>query len=375
MYGYQQAAHYWYDEIAAVFHNNGFKSCVKDKCVFVKTEGDKKAICGLTVDDGFFVATRDKEWIKEQANMLRRAFKEVTVTQGDEIGIVGMHLKMDRENKQAVLSQPKWEQKVINEFQVAKQVPTPALSSLMAKDEESPLLKDKKRYMSLNSLMMYGATRTYPELLPATTKLASKYNKATEADMKKLQRLAEYVYGCAGYHEYVLAPKSMQMISCADASYAMHADAKSHTGGVVGFESDKSCWTAVISGKKSVVAKSSGEAELIAENKVGDMVEWQMQFMEELGYTQGTVTMFVNNICAMNMIQNGTGSLKRAKHIKVRYFWLKGLIDNGWIKLQYLNTTELVADILTKPIIGDHFQYLLYKLIGWNKQYDEYNCE
>jgi hypothetical protein len=53
MYGYQEAAHYWYDEIAAVFHNNGFKSCVKDKCVFVKTEGDKKAICGLTVDDGF----------------------------------------------------------------------------------------------------------------------------------------------------------------------------------------------------------------------------------------------------------------------------------------------------------------------------------
>jgi hypothetical protein len=87
MYGYQEVAHYWYDEIAAVFHNNGFKSCVKDKCVFVKTVGDKKAICRLTVDDGFFVATRDKEWIEEQANMLHRAFKEVTVTQGDEIGI------------------------------------------------------------------------------------------------------------------------------------------------------------------------------------------------------------------------------------------------------------------------------------------------
>jgi hypothetical protein len=24
MYGYQEAAHYWYDEIAEVFHNNGF---------------------------------------------------------------------------------------------------------------------------------------------------------------------------------------------------------------------------------------------------------------------------------------------------------------------------------------------------------------
>ncbi len=54
-------------------------------------------------------------------------------------------------------------------------------------DDEAVLLKDQKKFMSLNSLVMYGATRTYAEILPATTKLASKYNKATEADMKKLQ--------------------------------------------------------------------------------------------------------------------------------------------------------------------------------------------
>jgi hypothetical protein len=29
-------------------------------------------------------------------------------------------------------------------------------------------------------------------------------------------------------------------------------------------------------------------------------------------------------------------------------------------------TDELVADILTKPLTGWKFQYLLYKLIGWN---------
>jgi hypothetical protein len=124
----------------------------------------------------------------------------------------------------------------------------------MAEDEESPLLKDERKYMSLNSLKMYGATRTYPELLPAATKPASKYDKANEAYMRKLLRLAEYVCRCVGFHEYVLAPKSMQIISCADASYTTHANAKSHTGGVVGFESERSCWTAVISGKQSVVA-------------------------------------------------------------------------------------------------------------------------
>jgi hypothetical protein len=243
----------------------------------------------------------------------------------------------------------------------------------MAEDDDEKLLEDQKRFMSLNSLIMYGATRTYAEILPATTKLASKYNRATEADMEKLIRVAKYVYSCAGRHEYVLAPKSLQVISCANAAYAAHADAKSHTGGVVGFESDKSCWTGIIiSGKKAVVAKSSGEAKLIAENKVEDLVEWQIQFMEELEYKQKTVVMNVDSTCAMNMVKNGTGSFKRAKHIKVHYFWLKELIDNGIIKLVYQHTAELVADILTKPLSGAQFQYLLYKLIGWNNESDDY---
>jgi hypothetical protein len=32
-----------------------------------------------------------------------------------------------------------------------------------------------------------------------------------------------------------------------------------------------------------------------------------------------------------------------------------------------------VADILTKPLTGAQFQYLLYKLIGWNNESDDYN--
>ena len=45
---------------------------------------------------------------------------------------------------------------------------------------------------------------------------------------------------------------------------------------------------------------------------------------------------------------------------------MKELLDNGSLKLIYMPTDELVADILTKPLTGGKFQYLLYKLIGWN---------
>jgi hypothetical protein len=39
-------------------------------------------------------------------------------------------------------------------------------------------------------------------------------------------------------NKLVLCPRDMQLVSAADASYALHPDRKSHGGGVVGFSSD-----------------------------------------------------------------------------------------------------------------------------------------
>ena len=50
-------------------------------------------------------------------------------------------------------------------------------------------------------------------------------------------------------------------------------------------------------------------------------------------------------------IDAGNG-FKRAKHIKVRFFWLKDLIDGGEIILVYVPSEELVTDMLTKATTG-----------------------
>ena len=52
------------------------------------------------------------------------------------------------------------------------------------------------------------------------------------------------------------------------------------------------------------------------------------------------------------------GGVLRAKHIKVRFFWLKDLIDGGEIILVYVSSEELVADMLTKATTGAKFKYL-----------------
>lgn len=66
------------------------------------------------------------------------------------------------------------------------------------------------------------------------------------------------------------------------------------------------------------MAKSGGEAALIAQKRVEVLVEWGHEMLQELGYPEKKVPMHVDCTCAMQM--QGTGSFKGAKHIKVWYF-------------------------------------------------------
>ena len=93
-------------------------------------------------------------------------------------------------------------------------------------------------------------------------------------------------------------------------------------------------------------------------------MEWARQFVQELGFTQLPIEIGVDNKCAMHLLVQGTGSFKRAKHIKVRFFWVKDLIDDGVATLKYIPSEELVADMLTKATTGAKFKNLRKKLLG-----------
>ena len=91
-----------------------------------------------------------------------------------------------------------------------------------------------------------------------------------------------------------------------------------------------------LSMKQLVVALSTCESALIATCTVGCAIEWARQFVQELGNAQLTIQVGVDNTCSMRLLEQGTGSFKRAKHIKVRFFWLKDLTDGGEIILIYV---------------------------------------
>ena len=48
----------------------------------------------------------------------------------------------------------------------------------------------------------------------------------------------------------------------------------------------------------------------------------------------------------------------------MRYFFIKERINTGEIRLSYLPTKEMIADLLTKPIQGKLFTKLRDRLLG-----------
>jgi hypothetical protein len=327
MYGYKEAAHYWYKFLFKVFTKCGYKICVKDPCVVMKRTDDSIAICAVTIDDCFFIFTPCMK--EEIVSMFETEFGVVTVEHGDIINIIDMTVTRDRLLHIAMVQQKRYILELSERFNVTTTAITPHTTSLLDEDTDSELLKDQLAFMSLNSSCMFAATRTYPECLLNTNHQSTKYYHATRRDEKDTLRMIEYMRNDPEHCIY-LRPKSTRIVSAADASHAVHEDAKSHTGGCVGMEGfdDNHAYYIFICGKQSIVAKSSCEAELIAQSTVGDYTVWLIDFLDELGYKSSEpAIMYQDNTSAILIGSQGTGTFKRSKHIKVRYFWLKELVD------------------------------------------------
>ena len=59
----------------------------------------------------------------------------------------------------------------------------------------------------------------------------------------------------------------------------------------------------------------------------------------------------------------------KSKHIEIRYFYIRGMVQKGAIKLQYVSIDEQVVDVLTKSLSRVKFEYFRDKLIVVRKEF------
>lgn len=365
IYGYREAAHYWNQILLAMFVSDGYTVHPNDPCVVFKREGDNEVYIAITVDDCTTAISRDGPWENKLHTLCQKTFGEFTVDDSDNMSIIGMLYEFNYKEKSVKVSQRKFINKLLSNREIISKSKYPCGTDIFESDPTSPLIKNQLDYMSGVMSCMYGATRTYPEILPVVGILASKNGKASEQDFLRMNRVCEYL-NFDHDHALYFRPKSLKVIASADASYAEHEDAKSHTGGCVGVEGvDGPVYFLFLSTKQTIVAKSSAESELIAASTLGDSVVWVTAMINGFGLGTGVpATLEQDNQSAISFLQQGRGNYKRTKHINVRYFWLKQLIDLNQLLVKYVPTLEMVSDLLSKPLLGSKFMYLRDKLLG-----------
>ena len=203
--------------------------------------------------------------------------------------------------------------------------------------------------------------------------LCTRVSCSTKVDWEKLRRLLHYLYATLKMPRIIGAHGMEVLTTYVDASYAIHPDMKGHTGGLM------SMGTGVIQGnssKQKLNTKSSTESELVGASDYIPWTVWTKRFLEEQGYILKRNIFYQDNESAMRMESNGRKSAgNKSRHINIRYFFIKDVLQREGIELKHCPTERMIADFYTKPLQGSLFRKLRDILMGLTPFPDEERVE
>jgi hypothetical protein len=248
---------------------------------------------------------------------------------------------------------------------IAGEADTPATHNLFRVREEISKLgeEEKDLFHSIIAKILYLGKRVRPDLLVAISFLVRRVQCPDQDDWSKLVRLVQYIRKTKKYGIKLSGETSLSVTAFIDASYAVHWDLKSHTGSVITLGRGP---VYAKSGIQRLNTTSSAESELVALSDSAGQVLWTRQFLEHQGYTVGPATVYEDNQSAIKLVENGRSNSSRTRHIAIRYFFLSDRVASGEIRVEYLSTSDMIADILTKPLQGALFRRLRGLLLNWD---------
>jgi hypothetical protein len=200
--------------------------------------------------------------------------------------------------------------------------------------------------------LQFLANATRPDISYAVSRLASYTANPSLTHTGALKRILRYLAGTKSHGiTYSALPHKNRNTNLfhgfADAAYANADDCKSTSGYVFLEGGGAISW---MSKKQSVIALSSTEAEYIALSEAGREACWLRSLYQELGYEQTQPTVIRgDNEGALAMVKNPQFH-KRAKHIEIRWHWIRDKVEQGAMSIESCRDPEQTADVLTKAL-------------------------
>lgn len=176
-----------------------------------------------------------------------------------------------------------------------------------------------------------------------------------------MKRIFRYLKGTINYSLTYTKSKHPEIVAYSDADWANdQCTRRSVTGTVFVKNGGAISW---FSKRQRTVALSSVEAEYIALAFTCQEGIWIKRLVAEIESHANTRTLkiFCDSRGALSLAKNAITS-QRSKHIDVRWHFIRDHVENGNVEVKHLNTEEMTADILTKPLGKPKINFFCKKL-------------
>lgn len=302
------------------------------------------------------VISSSKSVVETVLSELQKSF-EVKVSEANHF--VGIEIKRSADGS-IFISQEVYIKQIIKRFgfEDANPISVPADPQTNVTGTSSVYLEDGEvPYRQLVGSLMFAAIVTRPDIAYSVGVVSRYLNKHTREHWNAVKRIVKYLAGTSNYEiKYDRQYSSLPLIGYADSDFASDLQTRRSTCGYV----FKMCNAPVTwsSKRQSNVVLSTTEAEYVAASHASKEATWLQRLLTDLKEcVVKPVVLNIDNQSAIRLIRNPEFH-NRTKHIDIKYHFVREKFEDGEILPTYVNTSQQVADILTKPLPRVTFEKL-----------------
>lgn len=356
IYGLHQSPRLFYRHILSKLTAFGFEKTPADPSVFIRQSERGKVILALYVDDSLIAADTD-ELVQETKAMLDTEF-QMKWTDDPKV-LLGIEIERSPDGS-ITLSQRKFAKEILEQFGMlnANTVKTPIDQVIPAYSSgAAPPADTRFPFREFIGKANYLARGTRPDLAFAISHLASFSSSFQETQWKACERVMKYIRGTIDMSIAYSPSGNVEVLGYSDADHAADpGDRRSIGAYVFTLASGPISWS---SKKQSTVALSSTEAEYMAMGEAGKEALWLKKLDKGLGFDEDReyVRIFEDNEPAIALAKNDSHH-GRTKHLDTQHHAIRQWVETGVIRLEWLSTKRMIADLLTKPITSKQLRLL-----------------
>ncbi|GJY85933.1 retrovirus-related pol polyprotein from transposon TNT 1-94 [Tanacetum coccineum] len=217
---------------------------------------------------------------------------------------------------------------------------------------------DQTDYHSKIGSLMY-LTSSRPDIVQAVCYCARYQARPIEKHLKEVKRIFRYLRGTINMGLWYPKGSGFELTAFSDADHAGCIDTRKSTSGGIQFLGDKLIsW---MSKKQDCTVMSSAEAEYVALFASCAQVMWMRTQLKDYGFNYNKIPLYCDSQLAIAILCNPVQH-SRTKHIFTRYHFIKEQVKNGIIELYFVRTEYQLANMFTKALPEDRFQYLVRRI-------------